>query len=82
MINIVNIFLHNTFKEKNVMQWLKSSFQLKGLGFNHFFNYFCQQMKWMKKYIKHLNNFLKLVVIRKQLPWRKENKMQISSKLP
>jgi hypothetical protein len=82
MINVVNIFLHNNFKEKNVMQQFKSFFQLKGLGFNQFLNYFCQQTKWMKKYKKHLNNFLKLVVIRKQLPWRKEKKMQISSKLP
>jgi hypothetical protein len=65
MINIVNIFLHNSFKEKNVIQWLKSSFQLKGLVFNHFLNYFCQQLK---NYIKHLNNFLKLVVVRKQFP--------------
>jgi hypothetical protein len=82
MIDIVNIFLHNSFKKRNAMQRLKSFFQLKGLGFNHFPNYFSQQTKWMKKYIKYLNYFLKLIVIRKQLPWRKEKKMPISSKLP
>jgi hypothetical protein len=33
-------------------------------------------MKWIKKYIKHLNNFLKLVALRKQLPKEKKEKYQ------
>jgi len=45
------------------MQWLKSSLQPKGPGFNPFPNYFFQQMKWMKKSIKHLNILKKLVII-------------------
>jgi len=41
MINVISFFLDKNFKEKNVMQWLKSSFEPKGPGFNPFCNYFC-----------------------------------------
>jgi hypothetical protein len=51
MIKVVNNFLHKNFKEKNVIWWLESSFQPKGARFNPFPNRFCQQTKWMKKYI-------------------------------
>jgi hypothetical protein len=45
----------------------------KGQRFNLFKNLFCQQRKWIKKYIKHLNKISKLITIRKQLPQRKED---------
>ncbi len=46
-----------------MIQWLESSFQPKGLGFNPFPHFFFQHIKWMKEYIEHLNNLLKLVAL-------------------
>ncbi len=66
-------FLHNNFKEKTCDVVVESFFQLKGLEFNPFPNCFCQQMKWMKKNIEHLNKFEKLIALKKQPPRRKED---------
>ncbi len=40
MINVVSV---KNFKEKNVMQWLKSSLQRKGPRFNPYFNFFANK---------------------------------------
>jgi len=43
------LYIYNIFKEKKLMQWLKSSLQLKGHGFEPFFElFFHPQTKWMK----------------------------------
>ncbi len=55
IINILTIdFLHNIFKEKNAIQWLKSppfNSKIKSLIILSNFNFFHLWTKWMKKNI-------------------------------
>jgi hypothetical protein len=82
MIKVVNIFLTQQFQRKKcdlVVRIFPSTQRCKVQSFSQLF---LPTNKMDEKIHRHLNNFFKLVALRKQLPWGKEDQMLVSSMLP